>query len=126
MQVQVITFKLAYVPLEISLCAVHQTYTPDDVVLGPVSHGRHGGTCDECARTSTVRVGDVRRVGGVDMVAMRRVGDEWVMGIQSGEHVVASETRSRATVASSPRIGRLSGLRVTTGPLGGLVGTLRD
>ncbi len=47
-QKQVITYRLAYVPGEISLCIRHS----DAPGLGAVSHGAHVGYCDACPETS--------------------------------------------------------------------------
>lgn len=50
MRTQVITYQLAYqTHLTISVCREHDEDMPDGYpALGPVSHGRHYGTCEVC------------------------------------------------------------------------------
>lgn len=53
---EVTTYQLAYVAGEVDLCSDHgpggarEKEASDRLgVTGPVSHGRHGGTCDACS-----------------------------------------------------------------------------
>lgn len=47
----VVTYRMAYIDAALDLCAAHaQTVTG----LGPVSHGEHVDTCDECTRLAAL------------------------------------------------------------------------
>lgn len=53
---RVVTYRLAYLPTHVSLCAA--CAASYDNPLGPVQHGTHEGVCEECERREEIAVDD--------------------------------------------------------------------